>query len=1237
MKKLFWFIATFLLALTSCTNEALVEESVPVGKIQASFEESSSASRLAVGEGNALTWSAYDTFVMFNESEEQSYWKMTGTPGEPVGTFEGKELAGRLRGAAFPSSVSPGLDGDVLTMVLPTEITYQKGICNLPMWASFSSLEENVSFKHLGALLKIDFSDIPEGYNSLIVTADKPIAGAFTVDLSAEQPVLQAMAKGVNRVKVSFDAIKGSDDDRLFYIPLPVGTYESINVSISNGSNQVSIADWSNRAIARKKVYLASLTYRVSDAKTLEEVTEELKEMVGVASNATVEIVNKINAAEGSIEIPASASKVGLDFAEAPVTTSSAPLTIKEAAASEGTKLTVSLPTSADNAYVKFDTPTTTVNVEGGNYKQIIASTAANTLVLGENTIVEDLVIVAGNVVLEGGKVTGSITRDNANMDEVTYVYVESKKELEGVTIGDGIKVLDNPKADYVTFSAEAEQTLTMSAAVETLEYSVNGGRWTELGTTTVTFGGDKGNLHLRGKSAIGTSTLNASSYFILGNNELPTACTGNILTLVDYENYESGTLDTSNTRFRNLFFGCNSLTSAPQLPATVLADNCYYQMFVYCYNLKEIPELPATTLAKNCYQSMFYECTSLKEVEELPATVLADSCYYQMFIGCTNLEIVPESLPATTLAEASYARMFKKCTSLTKAPQLPATTLADYCYHEMFSECMGLTQAPELPATKLAYGCYHSMFFGCGSLSAAPALPATTLATDCYLQMFMDCKSLTQAPELPATTLASRCYMNMFWGTGLTQAPELPATTLASECYMQMFVDCVKLSAAPELPVTTLASACYQSMFSDCTGLTEAPELPATKLAANCYSSMFNRCAGLTEAPALPATELAAGCYSGMFSNCTSLTEAPELPATKLANGCYNSMFNRCTNLTQAPELPATTMEWGCYRMMFMYCTSLVTAPELPATTLAERSYQMMFMGCSNLKNVTMMATDVTANLGLDSWLDGVAANGTFYKNSSVSDVSNYGIPAGWTVMNYGEEPESETYQIRYTSTDGNIVNPNSGATFGANIVSNTYENGMGVIEFDGPVTAISASAFSECKTLKSIEIPNTVTDLGSWSFFYCDALKSVKLSDNIIEIKPHTFNRCEALESVVIPDKVTVIGERAFGTNLKMKSVTLPKNLTTIGTQAFCWNEALESIIIPEKVTSLGMGAFTGCKVLNSFYCKATTPPVVNSFSLPQNGSAGNIYVPASSLEAYITAWKGMTSCNIVASTEY
>ena len=37
------------------------------------------------------------------------------------------------------------------------------------------------------------------------------------------------------------------------------------------------------------------------------------------------------------------------------------------------------------------------------------------------------------------------------------------------------------------------------------------------------------------------------------------------------------------------MFIGCSSLTAAPALPATTLADNCYYGMFFDCPNVQEI------------------------------------------------------------------------------------------------------------------------------------------------------------------------------------------------------------------------------------------------------------------------------------------------------------------------------------------------------------------------------------------------------------------------------------------------------------------------------------------------------------------------------------------------------------------------------------------------------------------------------------------------------------------------
>ena len=211
-----------------------------------------------------------------------------------------------------------------------------------------------------------------------------------------------------------------------------------------------------------------------------------------------------------------------------------------------------------------------------------------------------------------------------------------------------------------------------------------------------------------------------------------------------DFATYES----VVEYAFYYLFKDCTSLTKAPVLPATTLAQFCYSSMFKGCTSLTEAPALPATEFnsiyisldASNCYDSMFWGCTSLTKAPELPATTLHIRCYYNMFYGCT---------------------------SLTKAPALPATILEESCYDSMFSGCTSLTKAPELPATTLAFNCYAGMFNYCTSLVNAPALPATTLAQGCYYWMFARCSSLTKAPELTATKLASECYAGMFLGCG--------------------------------------------------------------------------------------------------------------------------------------------------------------------------------------------------------------------------------------------------------------------------------------------------------------------------------------------------------------------------------------------------------------------------------------------------------------------------------------
>ena len=116
--------------------------------------------------------------------------------------------------------------------------------------------------------------------------------------------------------------------------------------------------------------------------------------------------------------------------------------------------------------------------------------------------------------------------------------------------------------------------------------------------------------------------------------------------------------------------------------------------------------DLGDIAIAGGCYFNMFYGCTSLTQAPALPATTLADYCYSSMFYGCTSLTQAP-ALPATMLAIGCYKNMFSSCSSLTQAPELPATELASNCYFNMFYGCSSLTQAPVLPATTLASNCY--------------------------------------------------------------------------------------------------------------------------------------------------------------------------------------------------------------------------------------------------------------------------------------------------------------------------------------------------------------------------------------------------------------------------------------------------------------------------------------------------------------------------------------------------
>ena len=228
-------------------------------------------------------------------------------------------------------------------------------------------------------------------------------------------------------------------------------------------------------------------------------------------------------------------------------------------------------------------------------------------------------------------KTTETLTTTPSFVAGNSYTYKltvgKNKVSVSGITVADWNTgtITDNGKAEqifpYVTFKAEAEQKfkmITWGYTISNLQYSVNNGEWQNVvADTEVPFGGDNGDLRLRGTNPEGTAIGDvAYSTIKFTDKTVKVACTGDIRTLLDWRNYN--TVETGNARFCGLFYYCSVLTSAPELPATKLADECYYSMFSYCTNLVSAPVLPATTLADYCYDQMFTNCKKLSTVTML-------------------------------------------------------------------------------------------------------------------------------------------------------------------------------------------------------------------------------------------------------------------------------------------------------------------------------------------------------------------------------------------------------------------------------------------------------------------------------------------------------------------------------------------------------------------------------------------------------------------------------------------
>ena len=132
-------------------------------------------------------------------------------------------------------------------------------------------------------------------------------------------------------------------------------------------------------------------------------------------------------------------------------------------------------------------------------------------------------------------------------------------------------------------------------------------------------------------------------------------------------------------------------------------------------------------------------------------------------------------------------------------------------------------------------------------------------------------------------------------------------------------------------------------------------------------------------------------------------------------------------------------------------------------------------------------------------------------------------------------------------------------------------------------------------------------------------------------VEIGKQAFSNCKNVVSLDIPNSVKSIGVYAFRGCEKLTSpIVIPNGLVTIEDAIFSGCKSITSLTIPQSVTRIEgtyVGAFAGCERLEKIFDYRETPANADSKTFDSVDKFNCVlYVPRSSIELYesVAVWR-------------
>jgi len=248
-----------LVAFTGMLLNSCAMDEIPSseGIIHAVMEND--LTRTAVTDEGVFTWSSGDK-IWLGTTTGNIIGTLSSGADTPSAQFSYGAHFGEMTGkAVYPYNSGHSISGDVLNVVMPAsyDISSSLNDTNAAMYGV--NLDGTLKFNHMAGVMRFKFNNVPAGVTKFIITLDKKINGTFVADLTAEYPVIETSTTSVAEEKtitLNFNALTKTSDICL-YVPLPLGTYSSLELGIYDDDQPVwSYSNTVTNTISRKTLKL---------------------------------------------------------------------------------------------------------------------------------------------------------------------------------------------------------------------------------------------------------------------------------------------------------------------------------------------------------------------------------------------------------------------------------------------------------------------------------------------------------------------------------------------------------------------------------------------------------------------------------------------------------------------------------------------------------------------------------------------------------------------------------------------------------------------------------------------------------------------------------------------------------------------------------------------------------------------------------------------------------------------